>query len=273
MQGHGAIEGDQERNVGRGSLKRLVHDPLTAVRYGHLMGPDHGWTVRDDVHIRYLDRSGPLTAGFGAKESLIGPELQFGHVAGDAIDAPVLLIKVAWGGKSLAVDFRPPSSGGTTGPFYAELLEQVRTTLADLPAFVPGYAGEGYELCGFGWHQGWNDRVNQAFNDEYETNLAHFIRDIRRDLGEAQLPFVIAETGMAGPGETHPRALSLMAAQAAVAAYPEFQGNVGFVGTRDFYRGPEDSPSNQAYHWNRNAETYLLIGGAMANSMLSLIGE
>ena len=28
-----------------------------------------------------------------------------------ALDEPVLIIKTAWGGKSLAVDFRPPSAG------------------------------------------------------------------------------------------------------------------------------------------------------------------
>ena len=48
--------------------------------------------------------------------------------------------------------------------------------------------------------------------------MAHFIRDVRHALGAPTLPFVIAETGMTGAGETHPRALALMKAQAAVAA-------------------------------------------------------
>ena len=56
--------------------------------------------------------------------------------------------------------------------------------------------------------------------------------------------------------EKHPRALSLMKAQAAVAEYPEFQGNVAFFGTRAFWRPQEQSPSGQGYHWNTNAETY-----------------
>ena len=71
-----------------------------------------------------------------------------------------------------------------------------------------------------------------GFNDEYEKNLANFIRDIRKDLGVQEPPFVIAETGMSGPKEKHPRALSLMKAQAAVAEYQEFKGNVAFVGTK-----------------------------------------
>ena len=166
--------------------------------------------------------------------------------------------------------FRPPSSGGESGPFYQELLKLTTEVLGDARTLFPQYADRKLELVGFGWHQGWNDRVNQAFNDEYEQNLANFIRDIRKDLGAPKLPFVIAETGMSGWEEKHPRALSLMKAQAAVAQHDEFQGNVAFVGTRDFYRPREDSPSGQAYHWNSNAETHYLIGEAMGKAVLRL---
>ena len=76
---------------------------------------------------------------------------------------------------------------------------------------------------------------------------------------------------MSGREEKHPRALSLMRAQAAVAKREEFEGNVAFVGTRDFYRPPELSPSGQSYHWNSNAETYCLIGGGMAEAMIELV--
>jgi hypothetical protein len=58
-----------------------------------------------------------------------------------------------------------------------------------------------------------------------------------------------------------------------VAEYPEFRGNVAFVGTRKFYRSPEDSPLKQEYHWNGNAETYYLIGEAMGQAMVSLSGS
>jgi alpha-galactosidase len=100
--------------------------------------------------------------------------------------------------------------------------------------------------------------------------MANFIRDVRKELGIEKLPFVIAETGMSGHSETHPRALSLMRAQAAVAEHEEFHGNVTFVGTKDFYRPAEESPSGQAYHWNSNAETYYLIGSAMGEAMKKL---
>ena len=52
----------------------------------------------------------------------------------------------------------------------------------------------------------------------------------------------------------------------------EFRGSVAFVGTRDFYRPKELSPSGQGYHWNSNAETYYLIGAGMGAAMLELLG-
>ncbi len=272
MEGAGAIRGNMERNGGQGGLEHLVKDTATAERFAHLVDADGEWVVRADVSIWYLGRTGGLTVGYGAKEDRIGPELQFGNVVGDHYDEPVLLIKTAWGGKSIAVDFRPPSSGGEVGPFYTEFLQHVSDVLANLDTHFPQHAGRDHELVGLGWHQGWNDRVNQAHNDEYETNLANFIRDVRTELAIPDLPFVIAETGMSGHEEEHPRALSLMAAQYVVAQYEEFAGNVAFVGTKDYYRAPEVSPSNQGYHWNSNAETYFLIGDGMGQAMLELVG-
>lgn len=270
MEGHGFIKADPKRNEGKGSLEYVTRLPATADRFKHLLGPDGKWAARDDVWIHYLDRKGKLTAGFGVKEDRIGPELGFGFVIGDAFEEPVLLIKLAWGGKSLAKDFRPPSAGGEVGPFYKEIVERTKAVLKDLKKEFSEIGDRGYELAGFGWHQGWNDRVNQAFNDEYEKNLAHFIRDVRKDLGVKDLPFVIAETGMTGPEEKHPRALALMKAQAAVAEYVEFKGNVAFVSTRSFWRDKEVSPTAQGYHWNSNAETYYLIGEAMGTAMKKL---
>jgi hypothetical protein len=101
--------------------------------------------------------------------------------------------------------------------------------------------------------------------------MANFIRDMRADLGVPNLPFVIATTGMSGWTETHPRALSLMNAQLAVAQNPEFKGTVLAVETRPFWRSANQSPADQGYHWNRNAETYLMIGLAMGEAMKDII--
>ncbi|MCL4202261.1 MAG: sialate O-acetylesterase [Pirellulaceae bacterium] len=271
MEGHGKVNAEAGANEGKGSLEWLAKNPETAAAFKHLVAADGQWVAREDVQIWYLGRTGNLRPGFGFREGYIGPELGFGHVVGEAFDEPVLLVKLAWGGKSLGKDFRPPSSGGEVGPYYQEVLKLTKEVLTDAAKLFPQFADRKLELVGFGWHQGWNDRVNQAFNDAYEENMANFIRDIRKDLGAPELPFVIAETGMSGWEETHPRALSLMKAQAAIAQRAEFQGNVAFVGTRDFYRPKEASPSGQAYHWNSNAETYYRIGEAMGKAMLELV--
>ena len=55
--------------------------------------------------------------------------------------------------------------------------------------------------------------------------------------------------------------------------YAEFKGNVAFVGTKEFWRTAEESPSSQGYHWNTNAETYYLIGEAMGQAMKKLLAE
>lgn len=281
LAGQSNMEGQGEMTSGeQGNLTYLVQNDPDGT-FEHLVDNGGAWVVRDDVWIYYkrggtTEVTGGLSAGQGVNDHCIGPELQFGHLMGDAFDNQVLLIKTAWGGKSLAVDFRPPSSGGTVGPYYTEMLDIVADVLANLSTHFPTYEGQGYEIVGFGWHQGWNDRVNQTFNDEYEFNMANFIRDVRNDLDIPNLPFVIATTGMSGWEEDHPRALSLMEAQLAMAdanTYPEFEGNVAVVETRGYYRPASESPADQGYHWNRNAETYFLIGNGMGEEMDRLLAR
>ena len=52
--------------------------------------------------------------------------------------------------------------------------------------------------------------------------------------------------------------------------HPEFQGNVKSVDTRDFWRDVKVSPRNQGFHYNQNAETYMLVGEALGNAMVAL---
>ena len=271
MVGAGEVESNLSRNDGKGSLQWLTKNSSTLDTYSHLRTSTGAWVKRDDVLIWFLDKKGPLEPGYGSNPNKIGPELGFGWTIGDAFEKPVLLIKIAWGGKSLAKDFRPPSLEGETGPYYTKIIEHTKDVLKRADKLFPQVEGATFMLSGFGWHQGWNDRINQSFNDSYEHNMLQFIKDIRQDLNTPSLPFVIAETGMSGLEEKHPRALSLMAAQKAVANHLDFKGNVAFVPTQEFYRPPEESPSKQAYHWNNNAETYYLIGEDMAHAMIRLL--
>ena len=55
--------------------------------------------------------------------------------------------------------------------------------------------------------------------------------------------------------------------------HPEFKGNVKTVETRDFWRDAEISPRNQGFHYNQNAETYMLVGEALGEGMVELLDD
>jgi len=245
---------------------------------------DQIWISSVDTSEQSGVKQGQLTVGYGAggRESKIGPELSFGITMQKHIGEPILLIKTSWGGKSLNTDFRPPSAGPyvfnekqienfkkrgknlaearkekleRTGVYYRLMLEHIRKVLGDIKRVYPKYdAKAGYELAGFVWFQGWNDMVDsgayptrgQAGSyDAYSKNLAHFIRDVRRDLKAPKLPFVIGVMGAGGPiakyGPEQKRYAGIHGefrkAMAAPAKLPEFKGNVTAVFTENFWDG------------------------------------
>ena len=55
--------------------------------------------------------------------------------------------------------------------------------------------------------------------------------------------------------------------------YPEFAGNVKTMEARGFWRDSASSPSTQGYHYNWNAETYLLVGDALGRGMIDLLAS
>jgi hypothetical protein len=268
-------------NEGKGTLVDVMSKPEAGARYAHLKQPDGSWTVRNDVWVRYQRegqplQAGPLSLGFGAYASKhhFGPEYQFGHVVGQAYRDQVLLIKTAWGGKSLYRDFRPPSAGGEVGPYYTKMVAEVREALANLKKDFPAYDGAEVELAGFVWYQGWNDGVNpKTAVPEYEQNLAHLIHDVRKEFGAPKLPVIVGE--LTGPWVDAPKEwTALRKAQANVAEYPEFKDNVVFVPTRTFVRKPEDSPNpGHGHHEFGNAETCFLVGDAFGKAAVQMAGR
>lgn len=267
-------------------LERQIHAPETKAEFAHLHHNGQ-WILRDDVWIRFGDRKGNLTVGFGARDC-IGPELGFGHVMGDRYDQQVLIIKTAWGGKSLARDFRPPSARLSEeqlqqildkaredarrrnrpeptlddirtqiGFSYRQMIEEVQDSLANLKEYFPQYQGQGYELAGFVWFQGWNDMINPEFTAEYVDNMVHFIRDVRRDLKAPRLPFVIGQMGVGGDKPSS-NTVQLKEAQAAAAAHPEFHGNVALVRTDVFW----DKRAQEVYDkgWQQHLEEWNQVG-------------
>jgi len=241
-----AGQSNMEGHAVANTLDYLGEDPEHGALLKKIKKEDGSWVVRKDVWIWYLGRKGDLELGYGAGSGeksafginlgkMFGPELAFGIVMGDHFENQVLLIKTAWGGKSIYRDFRPPSSNGEVGPFYTEMLEHVKDVLKNLKTHFPAYdEAKGYEVCGFLWFQGWNDMCNNQAVPEYEENLANLVKDLRKELDLPKLPVVIGELGVNGP-EAKGNMLAIRKAQAAVAERPELKGTVRFVKTSPYY--------------------------------------
>lgn len=211
---------------------------------------------------------GKVKVGYGFDDDRIGPEFSFGIHMDGALEEPVLLIKTAWGGKSLAVDFRPPSAGPylpserekegdnvpaeeKVGHYYREMIRFVRETLEDTGSIrkvVPDYDGKsGFELAGFVWFQGWNDMCNRHHIEQYTDNMIHFISDVRKEFEQPKLPFIVGVLGVYGTDpdsrrfdkglpvtdfrKTQFEAVKQYDAKVA----PEFRGNVIAVDSGPFY--------------------------------------
>ncbi|MAG93170.1 MAG: hypothetical protein CMJ48_05410 [Planctomycetaceae bacterium] len=250
-------------------------------KFPWLVDGEGNWTVRNDVYLEdaRLGKAGsPLSATSNGKS--IGPELGFGHVLGTFHDAQVLLIKTAQGNRSLGFDFRPPSSGRTDpdnefeSAEYKLMVEGVHKTLENIDKVVPGYKGQGYEIAGFVWFQGHKDSFAEQSIAEYEEHLVNLIDDVRKELKTPKLPAVVATIGFGGHN-MQDKFLRIFQAQMAVGdpkRHPEYAGNVASIDTRDFWREVDESPRSQDYHYNRNAETYVLVGDALGRAMVGLLG-
>ena len=109
----------QSNMQGQAKVSTFEHigmDPTTKPMLAEMLGADGKPKVCERVWISSIgcaeaEQTGKLTAGFGASGEKIGPEFTFGLYMQKFTDAPILLIKTAWGGKSLNTDFRPPSAG------------------------------------------------------------------------------------------------------------------------------------------------------------------
>lgn len=252
-------------------------DPKTAPLLKDMRNEDGTPKIFKDIPISYLTglkkdevKSGPLTVGYGSLQNgpKIGPEYTFGIYLHKQLKEPILLIKTAWGGKSLNTDFRPPSAGPyvlndhqkelykkqkkdltkwqadkdkVTGHYYRLMIDHVRKVLKNIKKVYPDYdPKQGYELAGFVWFQGWNDmcdshtypdRKKAGGFDEYSRLLAQFIRDVRKDLNAPKLPFVIGVLGVDGTQPDN----EFRKAMAAPAKMDEFKGSVTAVRTGQFW--------------------------------------
>ncbi len=279
MQGHGDIN----PVTVNGTLAHFIENDALGT-FDFVQNSNGSWTTRDDVWVRYdHENAGLLTdilgVGFGGYEGQIGPELGFGHLLGDYSQDQILIIKTCWGGKSLAVDFRPPSSGGAVGAYYTQMISDINTSINNISQEFPEYTGGQIEIAGFCWFQGWNDGEEDTYLYEYEENMKNLIVDVRADLNLTELPVVIGLTGNGGvdllPGDLWVQGLQtvIVPAQINAAEFTDFS-NVAYADTRDFWREENQSPEPDAiHHWRNNAESYLRIGNELGIKMIELLDQ
>jgi len=298
------ITGDKEIEAARAKIKELQAelDAKSRKIKAH-------FAVSKRVYITSIAdrnrRSGPLSVGFGGNPDKIGPELGFGLSLAKKLDAPILLIKTCWGGKSLHYNFRPPSAGPyelsdkekagdkveeikkNVGLNYRLMNEAVHAVLKDLGKHHPEYdAAAGYEMAGFVWFQGFNDQFSPAFRDNYKDNMITFVKDVRKEYKAPKMPFVI---GVLGTGVTEEAVgkNAVSVAQRAAAAAPEFKGNVVSVESYQVYS--HDAMvvykkgwaqhfaewcvvgSDRPYHYLGSGKFFVRFGDSLGRAMLKLM--
>lgn len=280
MEGHAAIS----------TFDYIGKDPLTAPILKEMRNPDGTPRVCDKVWMSYLtgpydgsangEGLGKLTAGFGERGNnptkiggKIGPEFTFGIYMEKELKEPILIIKTAWGGRSLNTEFRPPSAGqyklpkqiqevwdkhpqgahgipkaedrkawqdkkdAASGVFYRMIIDHVKKVLADPRRVCPEYDEKaGYELAGFVWLQGFNDLVDGTTypNNNYDEYSRLLSHFIRDVRKDLSAPKMPFVIGVLGvDGET--KNVNFRKAMAAPADLPEFKGNVIAVPTAPFW--------------------------------------
>jgi len=267
MEGKGKIR-DSDPKV-KGTLEVLV-DKEPNSPFSRWRQPDGNWATRDDVYI-----VGPapvsswedfgsfklLTPGYGASSrDTIGPELSIGQVLGDHYRDPVMLVKVAVGGKNLRHDFRPPSAGGTTGSMYTAMVREVSTLVSSSLQQLAALPQPAI-LSGFFWWQGWNDLASP---EGYGKLLQALIADLRADLKVPSLPVVVADTGH---GYEPKRSILVAEQKEATDASPPS----AFVPTGSYLRDASESPNDALHHFHDNAGSFMRIGLDMGNAMLPML--
>lgn len=116
-----------------------------------------------------------------------GPEMALARNLYSEIN-DLAVIKLAYAGTSLAGDWKKGKTSGNQ--LYQLMMAQIDTATSFLSD-----NGISYEFEGFFWMQGESDAANLNYADNYSSNLADFIEDVRTDLNTPNMKFVLGRIG------------------------------------------------------------------------------
>ncbi len=261
------------------------------------LAADGAWSTRKDVRNvsvmvgrKGIYRNEWLTV---EKKGKIGIEIGIGHELGNAVDAPVMILKSSIGNRSLGWDLLPPgtprySHGGKEQPAYGETypskrdmskivayeegktlgwyagkqydddVANAKKILADLGKYYPGATK--YEVAGIIWWQGDKDMRNAAHAAEYEKNLGRLLAALRKDFKAPNAKFVCASLGQTDESDKDSGHGKILHAMKNFAASSD---DIGFVYSKPLL----DKPSSSSGHYGGNAKTYMNVGVALGKEM------
>lgn len=302
MLGFGRVQAGNKNP--EGSLEHAVKEKGL---YPYLVDDNGAWTERRDV--RNVRVMGSGTGGMRQfnnewmtiKGGRIGPEIGIGHYLGEAIDAPVLILKSCIGNRALGWDLLPPGSKGYeftdskgvtwvhpgykgsperwkkgeepkrinwyAGMQYDGDITRAKNVLRELNKYYPD-ATE-YQIAGFFWWQGDRDSRSEALSSHYEENLVNLIHQLRKDFDAPNAKFVGASLGQTSKDDTGngKKILdAILSVDGTSGKYPDFKGNVAGV-----YTHPLSQGGSSGGHYNSHAETYMNVGEAMGKAMVNLL--
>lgn len=289
MYGCGNITGSE------GSLENAVKNKK---KYSYLVDAAGNWTERKDVRfVRYVSGKGLNNEWLGIKQGTIGPEYGIGHVLGNSIDAPVMLLKCCNGNRSLGWDLLPPGSkrfeeGGMVYAGYKDSPAKWAKGTEPAPAALSWYAGKEYdvdvadaknalaelekhypgakkhEVAGFFFWQGVKDKSDPVHVARYEQNLVNFIKQLRKDFNAPDAKFVLATEGQAVKDSGDKVTEAQLAVDGNSGKYPEFKGNVATIYSKPLSLGGSSVGYKRGY-----AETFMNVGEAMGKAMVDLLSS
>jgi hypothetical protein len=279
----------QSNMVGAGKVDALETAVKQNKKYPYLLDESGNWTIRQDVrNVRVMaSGSGPWkmfnNEWMTVTGKTIGPEFGIGHPLGNAIDAPVMILKSCIGNRALSFDLLPPNAEGYMGnkekprkpiegsEWYAGVqydgdVRAALDVLADLKTYYP--EATKFEVAGFFFWQGEKDNGKAEWSEPYEKNLVSFIKALRDDFDSPNAKFVLATLGEHTKGSGNKIFDAHMAVDGKEGKYPEFKGNVATV-----YSNPLSLGGSGNGHYGGNPETYMNVGEAMGKAMVELLNQ